>query len=97
MPSITVFCPGWKNSDDQCETEIELECEVEPADPNYGADADGNRGIYVGPHIVRPDPPKSCSVCNNTYDKDQLKDLERQIEQECCDYSYEPDEPERED
>lgn len=37
MPCIT----------EDCEGRIALTIEYEPADPNYGADADGNRGIFV--------------------------------------------------
>lgn len=33
-------------SDDPCEGEIEVTLEYEPADPHYGADRDGNRGMY---------------------------------------------------
>ena len=93
MPSITVFCPGFKNSDTQCEEEIELECGVDPGDSNYGADADGNRGMYVGPSLIEPNPPSSCSICHETYNEDQLADLKKQIAQEVADYRYEPPDP----
>ena len=30
-----------------CGAELKISASWEPADPNYGADADGNRGMYI--------------------------------------------------
>lgn len=32
---------------DDCEGKVSVTLEYEPPDPHYGADADGNRGMYV--------------------------------------------------
>ncbi len=40
--NVTENCPY-----DGCQGEVSVELEYEPADPNHGADANGNRGIYV--------------------------------------------------
>lgn len=35
-----------------CETEFEFDLDLEPGDPNYGADADGNRGMAIPDRYV---------------------------------------------
>jgi len=42
MSTVTENCPH-----DDCEGEVVVELEYEPADNSYGADADGRRGIHV--------------------------------------------------
>lgn len=54
---LSIKCP---NPD--CDHEFEVEADVEPADPSYGADADGNRGIYVPASIIPPDDV-TCPRC----------------------------------
>ncbi len=37
---------------DDCEGKVLVTLEYEPPDNNYGADADGNRGTYVGGYWI---------------------------------------------
>lgn len=102
MPSIIVKCPNLGNdADNPCEHEFELERDVEPADPSYGADADGNRGMHIPAYIIPPDPPVACSHCHAIFDKTQTDDLIEQIRVACDDWKpsdeYDPPEYERED
>lgn len=90
--TITVNCPV--EDDDgirTCEAEIEVQCEGVPGE-NYGADADGNRGMWIPPHIEPGSPPDKCPECGTVYDKEQLKVLEEAIEQACRDYTIDPPE-----
>ena len=70
---LKVQCPA-------CEETIEVEAEIEPADNNYGADADGNRGIRLPAYIISPFPPKACPACKIIYDKVQIIVLESELE-----------------
>lgn len=55
--TVTVNCP-------RCEEgELEFDLGYAPADPNYGSDADGNRGRYVPAYFyVESDCPEACSA-----------------------------------
>lgn len=54
---ISVPCPR-----EGCGGSVPFELEIEPGDPNYGADADGNRGISIPDSYVRgSDCPDECS------------------------------------
>lgn len=84
--TILIECPR-----DGCRHVHELETEIEPADPHYGADADGNRGMYVGPYLLEPDPPTVCPKCKAEYDDDDLDNLRNAIQAAC--EAWEPPEP----
>lgn len=71
---LRMFCPI-----EDCEASWLLRSEREPDDPNYGADADGNRGMFVRGDIVPGDLPKFCPVCEATYDKGDIAGLEHQL------------------
>ena len=77
-----------------CDTSFEIECEIEPGEW-YGADADGNRGMWVGPRILTPETPDKCDnedcPAAAGYDEDQLDELTRRIERKM--ESWEPPEP----
>lgn len=77
MPSnyIEVECPA-------CKQLFEVEVVYEPADPNYGADADGHRGMYVSAYYSLPDdPPTYCPICTVDYEVADLTDnVNKQIE-----------------
>lgn len=46
-----------------CDTEFQIELEWEPGDSNYGADADGNRGISVPGYFYVDVCPSHCPGC----------------------------------
>lgn len=52
---ITIQCPR-----PDCEGIVDARLDWEPADPHYGADADGNRGMYVRGYWTADTGP-SCS------------------------------------
>jgi hypothetical protein len=59
MPTnyIEIECP-------YCHEAIRCDIEIEPADPHYGADADGNRSIYVYAYAyLTDDEPTECPHC----------------------------------
>lgn len=60
-----------------CSVELEVELDFEPGDKNYGADADGNRGISV-PGYAYPinEPPDVCPECGKPFTKDELKAID---------------------
>lgn len=43
----TCNCPRTVADDQDCDGKVTVVLDYEPADPHYGADADGNRSMYV--------------------------------------------------
>lgn len=71
MVTLTIQCP-----DPDCEHEFDVEADVDPGESNFGADADGNRGIYVPAWVVPPDDvlcPKCGANCDEVA-KQQAED-----------------------
>lgn len=70
--------------------EVEFDIEYEPGESNYGADADGNRGISIpGYYHADVEPPEECSHCKVTLTESERKSIEKKIDQYCKDYSEE--------
>lgn len=86
--SINVHCPM-----DGCGEEIVMECDIDPGDSNYGSDADGNRGMYVGPSVMACDPPEECPHCHTKYEQAELDHIAKDLEKFCAEYRYEPPDP----
>ena len=82
---VVVKCPV-----PNCTYEHILETEIEPADPHYGADADGNRGMYVAAGPLIPDTPSICPECHTEYSVEDMEQLAAEIEKQC--EAWEPDE-----
>ena len=79
---------GRAEAGDLCEAELEVELAWEPADRNYGADADGNRGVYVpGYWYFETSPPETCPECGYTYTAEEYAKLEAQAEKEAREYT----------
>lgn len=93
--TITLHCPHPMEDETPCESEIEVECEVEPADPSYGADADGNRGMYVGAYVQWDEDwiPPACPE-GHTFTDEERKELAKDLESKANDYDLSPPEPE---
>jgi hypothetical protein len=87
---ISFNCPR-----EGCEGTFEdVECEVEPGDPNYGADADGNRGIYLPASLNAPSyDGEECSEGHTMDTPEEVREWEARAEREVRDYRVEPDEP----
>lgn len=77
MPAnyIEIQCPA-------CKQTIRLEVDIVPAEPNYGADADGHRGIYVPAYAALvDDEPSECPHCKVDFmDDGEMDDL---VHQQC--------------
>ena len=50
----------------QCGEEFEVGLYVEPDEPNYGADADGNRGVFMAGYLECEEYPETCPHCGYT-------------------------------
>lgn len=73
------------------EVEIHFEMEKEPDEHNYGADADGNRGVFMaGGFFTETDPPYRCDECKQNFTDDERREIEKQMSKFCDDYVYEP-------
>ncbi len=57
MTPECISCPR-----DECEGAVAVALEWEPADPSYGADADGNRGVYVRGYWSASVAGNACSL-----------------------------------
>ena len=75
-----------------CCVDIELDLAYEPGESNYGADADGNRGISIpGGFYVEDEIPTKCSECGHEYTMEELGDLRKQADEKAASYEVEPD------
>lgn len=45
-----------------CANHFTIEVEIDPGDPCFGQDADGNRGVRIDPFLVPPDEVQ-CPEC----------------------------------
>jgi hypothetical protein len=85
--TLTITCPHILDDTTPCEAEIEVECDAEPGEV-YGADADGNRGIWVGPTLLPNDPPTTCPECGCTYTTAETSIMAKKLEQLAEDYDF---------
>ncbi len=76
----TVSCPR-----PDCEGEVAVTLEWEPADWNYGADADGNRGMYVRGYYWSAATGPSCSE-GHVFFADERVVLDKVAADEAGDY-----------
>lgn len=75
MQQVTVTLPHLNpkslifgsNASKQCSAELLVHVDREPAEPNHGADADGNRGIYVPGYWFTEDFASSCAECGHVW------------------------------
>lgn len=59
------------------DVEVELTAGYEPGDPNYGADADGNRGISLpGYAYYESGLPETCPECGHEFTAEETATLE---------------------
>lgn len=78
-----------------CCVEYEVELGYEPGESNYGADADGNRGISIpGFFGVEGEIPTKCDECGHEFTMEELESLRKEADEKARDYEYEPDPPE---
>ena len=93
---------GNNTADDDAEyccAEFEIQLDREPDDPNYGADADGNRGIFVaGGWYWEGEVPTKCEECGHEFTKEEMAQIEKAFDRAAENYSrnwepLEPDEP----
>lgn len=80
-----IDCPRDDLDNEACEGTVAVECEYEPGDNNYGADADGNRGVRVRGYW-------SCSAaskCTKGHEltADEIRQCEEDAEEEIGDAS----------
>lgn len=62
----------------RCEAEMVVEMEYEPADPSFGADADGNHGIYLFGYWSANDVPTCPNRCE--LDEGEQKDVAKAVQ-----------------
>ena len=78
MPAnyIEIECPI-------CDETFKLEVEIMDAEPNYGADADGHRGIYIPAYATLvDDEPSACPSCKEEFYDTDLDSIRAQINKE---------------
>ena len=76
----------------ECGAEIELRGDWTPEDRNYGADADGRRGITVPGYLSLDDEiPDVCpdAECGHTFTADERASLETDAHRACNRWSGE--------
>lgn len=72
---IEIECP-------YCKKPIRCDVEIEPAEYNWGADADGHRGIYVPAYAYLADnEPSECPHCKVDFLADE--DMDWNIHELC--------------
>lgn len=81
--TITLDCPV-----EECGTDFTVELYYEPGDSNYGADADGNRGMYV-PGYWYPDEMPACCPNGHVFSPEELKALDKTATALADEYEYE--------
>lgn len=60
-----------------CNAEVDVDIDVEPPDPNYGADRDGNRGVYMPGSVgIDQSAPDKCPECGYEYTKEEKQQIE---------------------
>jgi hypothetical protein len=92
--------PSNLDDGDLCEDTIEIELEYEPGESNYGADADGNRGISVSGYFYSDtEAPLKCEECGHIYSDEERADIQKEINKKCENYErdYDPPEPDYEE
>lgn len=102
MPSITISLEHEDarilhlgDAAEPCACEIGLELAYEPGESNYGADADGNRGISIpGYFYVEDEIPTKCSECGHEFTMEELESLRKDADEGASEYEVEPDYPE---
>lgn len=72
-----------------CDKEIEYRAEVEPPD-HYGADADGNRGIWVSAYVITPDADEQTCPEGCKWSDVDRKTLQKSLENLANDYDLSP-------
>lgn len=86
--------PSNLDDGETCIEEIEFDLAYEPADASYGADADGNRGMYVpGYFYPESDPPEKCEECGHFYSDEEKEEINKLMEAKANDYEVDPPEP----
>jgi len=86
------------NEAEPCVDEIEVNLEYEPGEANYGADADGNRGISIPGYFYTEDSaPLKCEECGHIYTDAERQEIQTKMEKAANEYEYEPDEPDYDD
>lgn len=69
------------------EDSIEITLAYEKPDYNYGADADGNRGIYVAGYWYPEDSvPEHCPACGTQFTADEYVALCERLDKLVADY-----------
>lgn len=63
-----------------CHGNVLVEVAWEPADPNFGADADGNRGMYVPGFWAVATIPDKCDVCGFEFTVAGKETIEREAQ-----------------
>src|SRR5690349_16695937 len=100
MASTTVEYEHPKGNDlsdddsEYCIAEFEIELGREPDDHHYGADADGNRGIFVaGYWYWEGEVPTKCEECGHEFTKEEMDEIEKAFNKAADKYTedYEPD------
>lgn len=77
---VEAVCPRETADGTPCEAPIRFELDYEQADPHWGADADGNRGMYVpGYWYLASVTPQQCPK-GHDLTEDEQKGLEAEAE-----------------
>lgn len=98
--TITLACHHEMPDGTPCEADVEVTLGYEPDDPNYGADADGNRGIYVHGGFYVECIADRCEA-GHEFTAEEAQELCRRADQAAQDYEpedtrdYEPDDDDR--
>jgi hypothetical protein len=66
----------------RCGAQQVIEVEREAAE-NYGADADGNRGIWQAAYYPTPDAPTACTDCKAPYTEEEQREIYGILERKC--------------
>lgn len=78
---------------EECTTDVMVTFGTEPPDPNYGADADGNRGIYVSGYYIVEEIEPTCHRCGHSFTEAETAAINRLAEHWTESHFYEPPDP----
>lgn len=95
--SVEVQCPvitlvnSWdRTSLGRCEGKVVVGLVWEPPDPHYGADADGNRGMYVAGYWSVGDIPPKCDVCGFEFTPAGIQQIEKDAAEQAESFDIDP-------
>jgi hypothetical protein len=91
---VSIMYEHLEDDDKSHEVEIPYTIGYEPGESNYGADADGNRGISISGYWGTDDEaPHKCEKCGKGFTNEERAEIEEQMRQKAIEVGDEPPEP----